>query len=233
MEQTFSQGDFRSYGRRSIIKTLTFSTWGRAGHRFEPRLYWPGLSSVALHRVDLVSLDSFSLPSLEQKALHFEELMETSFLDRGFVVARGPGQQIEDIGDAAIWTGLYAAAEGWRYRATRSSDARRRMERSLWALHRLHQRSPIPGTLVRYVFPNGDPYLQVLSRDVFVGFFFAMEMLAAGAGSTLTPSADQRYRGLGATSPGPSTDVFVSRRPSVTSPTLFVYSPAKRGVACG
>ena len=65
-----------------------------------------------------------------------------------------------DTGDAAIWTGLYAASEALRYQATQDSSARLRMEKSLWALHALVHASPLPGTAWCAIFDTDGNILE-------------------------------------------------------------------------
>jgi hypothetical protein len=172
--RAFQQNDFDSPWRRTTPKHLMFSTWARGGHRFEPRLYWPGLMSVHLTRVKLETLDSWSEMELRTKADRFESLMSTRFLENGYVVMRDEQGRPADVDDTAIWTGLYAATESWRYQATHSAQARMRMENALWALHRLHQCSPQSGTLARFVDASGHPQFGSASKDTYTGFFIAV-----------------------------------------------------------
>ena len=137
-------------------------------------MYWPGLAGIFLQRVDLVSLGTPSQHLLHEKATAFEALMQTHFMDRGFVVVRDDQDRIEDTGDAAMWTGLYAASEALRYKATQDPSALARMEQSLWALHRLVKASVIPGTMVRYIAAGGKTFDQTASKDTYTGFFYGV-----------------------------------------------------------
>lgn len=170
---SFQENDFTRPWSRTPAKSVMFSTWGREGHRFVPRVYWPGLVSMRLQRVTLEALDPWSEAELEAKAKRMETLMSARFLDRGFVVMRDAMGAPADINDAALWTGIYAASEAWRFQATRDPRARMRMETSLWALHRLHQAAS-PDTLVRFVDADGHVSPQAASKDTYTGFFFAV-----------------------------------------------------------
>jgi hypothetical protein len=175
MSRTFQISDFMPLSKRYTVKRLTFSTLGRTGHRFEPRVFWPGISGVFLRRILLEQETDFSAQTLDAKAFQFEKTMGDYYLDRGFVVCRQRDGRPEDVGDAAIWTGLYAASQAWRYRATHSPEALQRMEGSLRALHELCMRSPDKGTMIRYIYPDGRLLLDPASKDTYTGFFFAVD----------------------------------------------------------
>ncbi len=174
MSRTFQVADFIDLRKHQATKSVTFSTHGRAGHHFQPRVYWPGLSGVFLRRVRLLELPNYDLVELATKAEKFEQLMGDVYLDRGYVVSRGEKGTLEDVADAAIWTGMYAASQAWRYKATHSPLALKRMHESLRALHELHRQSPRPGTLVRYIDPAGKLLKQHASKDTYTGFYFAV-----------------------------------------------------------
>ena len=175
LDRTFQRADFPSFHERHLVrKTLIFSTWGRDGHRIEPRVYWPGLSGLFLQRVELRPLATLPEKALSEKATAFEKSMNPAFFENGFVIVRDDKGAAQDLGDAAIWTALYAASEAWRYRLTHDPHALTAMERSLWALHTLYTRSPTPGTLVRYVDSEGNVWPLPPSKDTYTGFIFAM-----------------------------------------------------------
>jgi hypothetical protein len=77
--------------------------------------------------------------------------------------APGSGQLIGYLGygDAALWTGVYVAAEAHRFAVTRSPEALANARRSLEALDTLSRISG-DGLLARYFYPVNDPH---------VGFF--------------------------------------------------------------
>ncbi len=174
LERTFQMADFKKAGKGLVRKTMTFSTSGRGAHLFEPRIYWQGLSGIFLQRVELVPLGEVPPSVLRQKAGDFERMMEGLFLEHGYVVARDLRGTPSDTGDAAIWTGLYAAAEAWRYKVTQDADALKNLEQSLWALHALCKAAPVPGTLVRYVDAEGKALEQPASKDTYTGFFYGV-----------------------------------------------------------
>ncbi len=173
-DRTFQMADFKGIRKGLVRKSLTFSTSGRGGHFFEPRIYWQGLSGVFLGRVERVRLEDISPTLLRQKAIDFERMIPNFFLERGYVVVRDPNGKAADTDDAAIWTGLYAAAEAWRYKTTQDPEAQKNLERSLWALHALSVAAPVPGTLVRYVGVDGTPSSQAASKDTYTGFFYGV-----------------------------------------------------------
>ena len=74
--------------------------------------------------------------------------------------APGSGQRIGYLGygDAALWTGVYVAAEAHRFAVTRSPDALANARRSLAALDKLSRMSD-DGLLARYFFPVSDPHV--------------------------------------------------------------------------
>jgi hypothetical protein len=59
MSRTFQVADFLDRQRHQVTKSITFSTHGRTGHRFEPKVYWQGLSGVFLRKVVLKELPDF------------------------------------------------------------------------------------------------------------------------------------------------------------------------------
>jgi hypothetical protein len=174
MSRTFQIYDFLPPSRKYRTKALTFSTHGRDGHRFEPRVFWPGLSGVFLDRITLQRLSGIDLQELDAKAERFEQTMGELYLHRGYVLGKRLDGTPEDQGDAAIWTGLYAVSQAWRYKTTRSREALQRMQDSLRALHELYHLSPQAGTLTRYVYPDGRLHPAPASKDTYTGFFFAM-----------------------------------------------------------
>ena len=172
-ERTFQMADFKRVRKGLVRKTLTFSTWGRSGHFFEPRIFWQGLSGVTLARIERIALPEEPAGALREKAEAFEQMMPGVFLDHGYVITRDANGKVTAKGDAAIWTGLYAAAEAWRYKTSQSPQAQIRLEESLWAMHSLCKSAPLPGTLVRYIEPDGTILAEAPSKDTYTGFFYA------------------------------------------------------------
>jgi len=172
--RTLQQVDFDGPWHRLQVKKVLFSSYGREGHSFEPRVYWPGLVSVRLARVELEKFEDWNEKDLRARAERLEELMQERFLENGFVVMRDAQGRAEDWGDTGIWTGLYAASQAWRYQATQSPEALARMHAALRALHRLHAESPVRGTLLRAIYPDGTPHPHSASKDTYTGFVFAV-----------------------------------------------------------
>lgn len=67
ISRTFQVSDFLPFSQHAVEKSLTFSTWKRPGHHFEPRVYWPGFSGIFLRDIELQQLNDFSPPDLEKK----------------------------------------------------------------------------------------------------------------------------------------------------------------------
>jgi len=127
---------------------------------------------------------------LHRKALDFEATMQAQHLPYG---------QVQDVtfdaaGDVAarggpsrcIWTAAYAAAQCMRWRTTGDPVAHANMERSLWALHGMHEITGQPGVISRgfdepRYEPSGYPghgayaqfnfFPQQPSRDQYAGWF--------------------------------------------------------------
>ncbi len=173
--------------------SVVFSTWGRSAHRFKARLYWPGLTGVSVESIERENLGSFSPSDLAKKASRLERVMEKEFVDPdGFVIVRNAKGEPDDYGDTALWTGYYVASLAWKIRVTQDALARAQLERSLWALHRLHAASPVRGTLLRHAAPSG---LQLLSpsasRDTYTGFYVGV---AQGLPYVKNPALAQALR---------------------------------------
>ncbi len=173
-ERTFSLSDFSAPHKTALRKTLAFTTIGRDGHLIEPRVYWTGMAGIALQKVTRAALETPSLFALADKTELFAQQMQSDFLDRGYVIVRKADGSIADQGDAAIWTGIYAASLAMRYKTTQNPEALRHLETSLWALHRLYSAAPLPGTLVRYVEAEETPLKQAASKDTYTGFFYGV-----------------------------------------------------------
>ncbi len=173
-ERTLQLVDFPNISKRAIRKGLVFSTHGMEHHPVSPRIYWQGMAAIALVKVTRSSMEESTAVALSNKTKLFESMMKDQFLDRGYVVLRMPDGRIGDEADAAIWTGIYAASQAMRYKMTLQPQALKRLEDSLWALHRLREASPLPGTLVRYVSPEGKPFEQSASKDTYTGFFYGV-----------------------------------------------------------
>jgi hypothetical protein len=173
-ERTLVLADLLEPRKKFVRKSLSFSSWERSQHRFEPRIYWKGMAGIALSKITRVNLEAPTPRELKIKGRDFEDMMRTHFLDRGYVIVRSGNNTIEDKADAAIWTGMYAATQALRYKSTHDPDALRKMEASLWALHRLAQAAPISGTLVRYIDKSGTPLPEAASKDTYTGFFYAI-----------------------------------------------------------
>ncbi|RME74984.1 MAG: hypothetical protein D6776_04135 [Planctomycetota bacterium] len=132
---------------------------------------------------------------LAQRAAAFEDRMQRLHLGQFGLVADvkldASGQVIARGGPSRpLWTGVYAAAQAMRWKATRDPAAHAAMERALWSLHHLAQIVGIPGVIARgydvpSLEPNGIPattpgYVGYNydrgkpSRDQYTGWFFGL-----------------------------------------------------------
>ena len=63
--------------------------------------------------------------------------------------------QYQDLGDSALFTGTYLAAEAWRYKATGSPDALANVTALVQTIHMMWNVAPqSPGWLARYAAPS-------------------------------------------------------------------------------
>lgn len=60
--------------------------------------------------------------------------------------------------DSTIWTGLYLAAQCWRYKQTGDAEAMAEIERMAHALHHVKEATGTPGYIGRHVAPNRSPF---------------------------------------------------------------------------
>ncbi len=156
-----------------VERWVEFSTRGRKGHSFEPRVYWIGLANGEIERVDVTRYGTPSPRDLEEKALRLGALLEKEFIDNRFVVSRKKNGDHDETGDATTYTGWYAASLAWRFALTRDLATQDSLENALHALH-----TSIKGTydrpiLARYVSESGQPYPTSSSKDSYAAFFFS------------------------------------------------------------
>jgi hypothetical protein len=175
-------------------RMLVHSTAGRAGHRFEPRVFWEGFVDGFVDRVTLEQFVETPQVDLEAKAFQLDDILQADFLDPipfagdtlGLLVGRKPDSAgnpgAVDRGDAATWTAYYTAAEALRLTA-RPDDAvaLERMERGFAALHALFAVTGEPGVLARYATPNGEWHY----RDMCDGKWKAGRLIRSDADGTL------------------------------------------------
>jgi hypothetical protein len=101
--------------------------------------------------------------SMHDRARAFEEWLRRDGMAAGGVgdarYADPPAYtqitSMDDIGDSAIWTGTYLAAEALRLKTTGSSDARARVKQLVDTLHLFFRVSGDPGVLARFAAPHG------------------------------------------------------------------------------
>lgn len=175
--RTIQQDDLANTQRgKTQTHSVIFSSWGRENHHLQARVYWPGLTGISVDGFEREDLGSFSYQTLREKSQTFKSLMEKQFIDEdGYVVVRDASGQPADYGDTALWTGYYAATLAWEIHLTQNPEACKKLERSLWALHRLHEKSPVRGTLIRHAPSDGRILIQPsASRDTYTGFYVAV-----------------------------------------------------------
>ncbi|MFQ5810118.1 MAG: hypothetical protein ACE5JM_10915 [Armatimonadota bacterium] len=102
--------------------------------------------------------------SLEEKAVHYEQLTDARHERFGYVTGchlLQPGdlsQWRHNIDDNdGLWTAMYVAAESFRYAVTRSEDAKRKARRSLLAILELERQTGIPGFPARALTHRSEP----------------------------------------------------------------------------
>jgi len=72
-------------------------------------------------------------------------------------------ESLGGLGDSAIWTGTYLAAEALRLKTTDASDARKAVVDLVETLHLWFNVTGEPGVLARYVAPSNTPHPVILS----------------------------------------------------------------------
>ncbi len=112
---------------------------------------------------DGVSHIEFDEMTLEQKAEHYAELTERHHKRRGYVTIRwleSPGDldtgYVEISDNDGTWTGLYLAAQCFRYAVTKSKDVKELISGSLQAMLDLERVTGIPGLPARSVRKRGE-----------------------------------------------------------------------------
>jgi hypothetical protein len=65
----------------------------------------------------------------------------------------GEAPSYASLSDAAIWTGIFVAAQAHRLAATGDPEALAQLESSLWGLHALHRITGVPGLIARVAVP--------------------------------------------------------------------------------
>ena len=167
IERSISSGEFAAAGD-TLPRAPVHSTTGRAGHRFEPRVYWEGEVDGSIDSVTLEQVTGYPEQSLEKQSLAAEDLVQRSFLDpipgtdaRGLVVSRprSPFSNATsmDQGNSALSTGYYVAAEAFRRMARpEDTEALANMENGFRALHFLHAVTKQSGIVARYADTNGN-----------------------------------------------------------------------------
>jgi len=102
--------------------------------------------------------------TLEAKASHYESTLRAYHVRMGYVT----GRSLSVAGDISsgsvrisdndgLWTGLYVAAEAFRYAVTGEDEAKQNAEASLEALMRLEAVTGIPGFPARAIRGRDDP----------------------------------------------------------------------------
>ncbi len=159
--------------------SIDFTTRGVPGHTYDIRLYWDGWWNGQVSQVQLKPARGIlALPpqpdaaALLRKAQVWDDNIQANHLVNGQIVSRTLAGAPEEIGDAAIWTGLYVATEALRYATTNQPAARTNMENGLAALHRMQTATGQPGLLCRYVYPDGTPHEKAPSKDTYTGVMF-------------------------------------------------------------
>lgn len=158
---------------RYVQRWVEFSTRGRKGHSFEPRIYWLGLANGEVERIEISRFKESSPSELEAKAFRLGDLLEQKFIENGFVVSRKKNGNPDETGDATTYTGWYAASLAWRYATTHDEASLGYLENALETLHNAIKGTYDRPILTRYVDENGQPFPKSPSKDLYTAFFFA------------------------------------------------------------
>lgn len=101
--------------------------------------------------------------TLREKADHIERIRAARHNREGWVShceLKGPGNLEEFVHEASdndgLWTGIYLAAESFRWAVTKEEEAKRYVKQSLRALAFLEEVTPIPGFVARSARRVGD-----------------------------------------------------------------------------
>jgi len=101
--------------------------------------------------------------TLEQKAALFEQIIQRRHNRHGYIASstlEHPGDLSTSVYNAedndGLWTTLYIAAESFRYAVTKEEEAKRLAQKSLLALMRLEEITPINGFPARAIIQKGE-----------------------------------------------------------------------------
>jgi len=101
--------------------------------------------------------------TLERKAEFFEEGIQQRHNRYGYVTSSAlehPGDLSSSVYEASdndgLWTALYIAAESFRYAVTKEEEAKKLAQKSLRALMRLEEITPIDGFPARAIIQKGE-----------------------------------------------------------------------------
>lgn len=116
----------------------------------------PGASSGSRVKRPALSAQAEPMPNAQAQAPQESRslLAKTEVFEKRSDDHMTPMGLLGPSADSAIWTGAYVAAEAYRYAATQDPDALRRMEKSLRALHALHEATGVPGLIARDIVPK-------------------------------------------------------------------------------
>jgi hypothetical protein len=157
---------------------VEFGMKGRENHAIEPRIYWSGLTNAEVKTGHVTQFPPVSSQALEEKALRLENLLQTKFLENGFVVSRKPNGEADEIGDATTYTSYLASALAWKYAVTRDSDTYHSLMDRMKSLHQAIKGTQEKPLLVRFVDEDSKPFPNSPSKDVYMSYFFAHAVAA-------------------------------------------------------
>lgn len=152
---------------------IEVSLVGKEKHAIEARVYWPGLVNGEVAQIEVEKYPTPNAQDLEYKAIRLGQRLQSQFLENGFVVSRKSDGQADETGDAATYTGWYAASLSWKYRVTKDSATLMELENAMSALHTAIQGSYDRPLLARFVDDNYQPFSRSSSKDSYAAFFFA------------------------------------------------------------
>lgn len=107
--------------------------------------------------------------TLEEKAAHYERIVDRYHTRLGYVTTRDLTEEgnlesgsVHISDNDGLWTGVYVAAQSYRYAVTGSADARAKAQRSVHAMLDLHDVTGRPGFIARAVVHRTEPQFGVI-----------------------------------------------------------------------
>ncbi|MDD5772584.1 MAG: hypothetical protein PHX78_03860 [bacterium] len=153
------------------------TTWNDRGYGWNG-----GMEKVELYQapgITNLTVNDGLMTDLNKKANYIDSDIKAEHLDNGQIIKIPGSGANHDEGDAALWTGVYAATQAMKYKTTRDPVAKENMENALRALNRLVDygvNHGNPGYVPRYIDYNRVAYSGNSSKDTYTGVMFGYAM---------------------------------------------------------